>query len=92
MLEKLPTAITFSLLNLAQDADVGRLAEEEALAQAQASLNQLRSSRSVVGTSVRVDDMAGQALDNVESFGSIWESVLNKLDTFAEIAKVISEV
>lgn len=90
-LEKLPTTVTFSFLNLAQDADVGRLAEEEALSQAKEGLDQM-ASPSVVEAILRVDELAAQAVDDVESFGRIWDSVLNKLAIFTKMTEVISEV
>lgn len=88
--EKLPTGITFSLLNLAQDADVDRLEEDEALLRAKGGLHQM-TSYSAVGKTLRVDDLAAQAVDNAESFGRTWDSVLNKLVVFTEITAVISE-
>ncbi|KZP04636.1 hypothetical protein FIBSPDRAFT_967959 [Athelia psychrophila] len=89
--EKLPTAITFSLANLAQNADVGRLGEEDALSQARGGLD-LMTSASGVGAVTQAGDIAAQAVDVAESLGSIWESVLNKLEIFTEITKVIAEV
>lgn len=90
-LEKLPTKITFSLLNLVPDADVGRLGEEEALSQAKEGLNQM-TSPSIVETILQVDELAAQAADDVESFGRTWDSVLNKLAIFTKMTEVISEV
>lgn len=83
--------MSFSLLDLAQDTDVGRLGEEEALAQAKTGLGQMASS-SVVGTFLRADDMAARAVDDAESFVGTWESVLNKLVIFTEVTNLMSEV
>ncbi|KZP17448.1 WD40 repeat-like protein [Athelia psychrophila] len=45
---------------------------------------------STVGKLERVDSVTGQAVAAAESFGGIWESVLEKLTIFTEITDVLS--
>lgn len=91
MRERLPTTIMFSLSKLAQYADLGRLVKEDALSQAHGGLDQMITALGI-GKLQSVDGMNGQVLPAVESFGNIWESVLEKLEIFTEITSVLSEV
>lgn len=78
-------------MKLEQGADVNRLSEEGALPIAKAGMDQMASSL-VIEPFLREDDMADEAVDEAESFSSIWGSVLNKLEIFTEITELISEV
>lgn len=94
VLRKLPNStLSFAISALSRENNVEQLRVEAVISEARGSLLQMKEAPSpLVKAAETGPDMLDQAVAGVQSFSDTWNSVISKLELFAQLTDAIAEV